>query len=742
MSAVFLKIVNMSISAGWIVLAVLVLRFLLKKAPKWIRVLLWGIVAVRLICPFTIESVLSLIPSAETVSPEIMMDQTPQIHSGVSFINNTVNPVIESSFAPEGLVSVNPLQIWIPVFAILWLAGIAGMMIYTAVTYCCLKRRVRTAVLLRDNIFQSEQVVSPFVLGLIKPKIYLPFQIQATDMDLVIAHEQVHIKRLDHWWKPVGFLLLTLHWFNPLMWLGYVLLCRDIELACDEKVIEHLDINDRADYSQALLNCSVNRRMIAACPLAFGENSIKKRIKSVLNYKKPAFWIIVIAVAASIVTAVCFLTNPPGVNEELSVFIDMQIMEHNQGKYFPGQFTAVNHKILGTKRSKGNITVFLLARYQEYSFENGEIQQAGGSYIPTAITAKRTGKHGHYKLVEYWEPRDGSYYAEDIKAKFPWYLHAKALDMRYSKEQSAWCDNAAKEYFSDVTNVGGADKPVNITVKSDLEKLKEKFPMYFDLDTSNGLDVYIWQMAKDSYSCALLPGKTFNYTQDELWDLHKNAATIEEMRTIVASYNLSRSDVAVIPIQLPISSYAYTIDDRYRQLLTGLFWGDYGLALGQYHSDYCIDEATFDIDGDGKPEECTLSYGPTSGLFTIKLSVYETAGTGRLYEYFNIFNGPAGELSFIQTDDGMKLRLVPYHENIHVDYTFSIEDGNIVLISPDNIYVWEYWGEQGVNSPFSDVQIFKALEKNGYTSYSPTSYIVIDEYGTPVLAISHPSRSP
>lgn len=668
MSAVFLKIVNMSISAGWIVLAVLVLRLLLRKAPKWIRVILWGIVAVRLICPFTIESALSLIPSAETVSPEIMLEQTPQIHTGVPILNSTINPVIEESFAPEGLVSINPLQIWIPVFAILWLAGIAGMLIYTAVTYWRLKRRVRTAVLLRDNIYQSEHVSSPFVLGLLHPKIYLPFQIREQDAESVIAHEQAHIKRLDHWWKPVGFFLLTLHWFNPLMWLGYVLLCRDIELACDEKVIKNLDIDQKADYSQALLNCSVNRKMIAACPLAFGESSIKTRIKSVLNYKKPAFWIIVIAVTACIVASVCFLTNPPALNEELSVFIDTQIAEHHQGKYLNGTFIAVNHKVLGTRKSFGKTTVYMWVRYQEYNYENGEIQPTGGCYIPTVITAKRTGKHGHYELVEYWEPRDGSYYAEDIKAKFPWYLHGKALSMRYSKEQSDWCDNAAKEHFAEF---GGAEQPAKVTVKTNLERLREKFPMYFDLDTGNGLNVYIWQMAKDSFYCALLPGKTFNYTQGELWDLHKNAATIEEMRAIVNSYGLSKEDVTVVPIQMPISSYAYTINDQYRQAVTELFWSAAGLPYRNY-----ITGAYFDVDGDGKQEQCNLYYGPTSGLFTIVLTVFEED-----LEYMNVYNMPcAGEMFFVPTDKGIVLRVSPYTDKSTVfDYAFSVRDGNIIL---------------------------------------------------------------
>lgn len=310
MSEIFLKIINMSISASYIVLAVLLLRLLLKKAPKWITVVLWGIVSVRLVCPFSIESVLSLIPSSEVVSPNIMTDKTPTINTGIPIINSTLNPVIGDSFTPNPGDSANPLQVLIPILTAIWIVGMVALLIYTVISYARVRRKIGTAVLLHENIYQSENVVSPFVLGIIKPKIYLPFNINEKDMEHVVAHEMAHIRRKDHLWKPLGFILLTLHWFNPLMWLGYVLLCRDIEIACDEKVIKELDHDARADYSQALLTCSVNRRTIAACPLAFGEVVVKDRVKSVLNYKKPAFWIIIAAIVACVVVAVCFLTNP------------------------------------------------------------------------------------------------------------------------------------------------------------------------------------------------------------------------------------------------------------------------------------------------------------------------------------------------------------------------------------------------------------------------------------------------
>ena len=310
MSELFLKIINMSISASWLILAVLILRLVLKKAPKWVNVLLWGIVAVRLAFPFSIESALSLIPSAETIPPNIGMNTTPTINSGINAINNAVNPIISQSNTPMAGASVNPLQITIGIFEYIWIFGMIALALYTAISYWRLHRKVDTAVRYKDNIFQSENVKSPFVLGIIKPRIYLPFNMNGQDLEHVVAHEQAHIHRKDHWWKPLGFLLLTIHWFNPLMWLAYVLLCRDIELACDEKVIKELGNEQRADYMQALVACSVNRRMIAACPLAFGEVGVKERVKSVMNYKKPAFWVIIIAVIICVGVAACFLTNP------------------------------------------------------------------------------------------------------------------------------------------------------------------------------------------------------------------------------------------------------------------------------------------------------------------------------------------------------------------------------------------------------------------------------------------------
>ena len=310
MSDLFLKIVNMSISASWLVVAVLILRLVLKKAPKWVNVLLWGIVAVRLICPFSFESALSLIPSAETFPEKIISGPSFDVQTGITPIDNRINDYLGDRYFEGVTVPTNNGNNVMTILTIVWIIGILLLATYTVISYWRLHREIDTAVRYKDNIFQSENVSSPFVLGIINPRIYLPFSMNEQDMEHVVAHEQAHIRRKDHWWKPLGFLLLTVHWFNPLMWLAYVLLCRDIELACDEKVIKELGNEQRADYTQALVACSVNRRMIAACPLAFGEVGVKDRVKSVMNYKKPAFWIIILAVIACVIVAVCFLTNP------------------------------------------------------------------------------------------------------------------------------------------------------------------------------------------------------------------------------------------------------------------------------------------------------------------------------------------------------------------------------------------------------------------------------------------------
>lgn len=310
MDDVFLKLVNLSISASWLILAVLVLRVVLKKAPKWVMPLLWGVVALRLVCLFSIESALSLIPSAETIPSEIVTETREPVLYEQATLDIVTNPTLPSAAEVPVGVSRQQAQVDFNIYSVLWLAGMAALLVHALVSAGKLKRKLATAILLRDNIYESEFVDSPFVFGVVKPNIYLPMHMDEGTAAYVIAHERAHLARRDHWWKVLGYLVLALHWFNPLVWVAYILFCRDIELACDERVVKGLDGAARADYSQALLSCAAPKRAVAACPLAFGEGNIKTRVKSALHYKKPAFWVAAAAVLAVVIVAVCFLTNP------------------------------------------------------------------------------------------------------------------------------------------------------------------------------------------------------------------------------------------------------------------------------------------------------------------------------------------------------------------------------------------------------------------------------------------------
>lgn len=350
MDDVFLKLVNLSISASWLILAVLVLRVVLKKAPKWVMPLLWGVVALRLVCLFSIESALSLIPSAETIPSEIVTETREPVLYEQATLDIVTNPTLPSAAEVPVGVSRQQAQVDFNIYSVLWLAGMAALLVHALVSAGRLKRKLATAILLRDNIYESEFVDSPFVFGVVKPNIYLPMHMDEGTAAYVIAHECAHLARRDHWWKVLGYLVLALHWFNPLVWVAYILFCRDIELACDEKVVKGLDGAARADYSQALLSCAAPGRAVAACPLAFGEGNIKMRVKSALHYKKPAFWVAAAAVLAVVIVAVCFLTNPR--SERGSLVWAQKLNAADVASielYVPAEGKARQYKKLGTE---------------------------------------------------------------------------------------------------------------------------------------------------------------------------------------------------------------------------------------------------------------------------------------------------------------------------------------------------------------------------------------------------------
>ena len=346
MANFFLEIANMSITASYLIVAVIVLRLVLTKAPKWIRGILWGLVGIRLVVPFSFESMFSLLPGKSPIPADTLQSTatgtdvgTPPVMPDFSTSAGAApqSTDVAGTFAPVEETLQTGGDSWTDILAIVWLVGMIVMLAYCIISYLRLKRRMADAVIYNGglcvdgckedasekhgkkySIYQSEKVVSPFVLGFLKPRIYVPFQMDIKDMECVIAHEKAHIARKDHWIKPIAFILLSFYWFNPLVWVAYILLCRDIELACDEKVIKEMGENHKKAYSEALLKCSAPGRMISACPLAFGEVGVKKRIVNVLNYKKPAFWIILVSMLLCVVVAVCFMTKPKTEGEKNS----------------------------------------------------------------------------------------------------------------------------------------------------------------------------------------------------------------------------------------------------------------------------------------------------------------------------------------------------------------------------------------------------------------------------------------
>ncbi len=572
MADIFLKIVNMSISACWIILAVIMFRFIFKNVPKWINCVLWGIAGLRLVMPFSFESIFSLVPSPETIT-KLPDSPRPQIDSGNSVIDNQVNGYLQSNYFEGVTRPTSNFTDITTIFAIIWIVGISALIIYTLISYLRLKNEIKTAVLLRDNIYQSEAVASPFILGIIKPKIYLPFNLNDQEISSVIAHEKAHLQRKDHLWKPLGFLILTLHWFNPVVWMGYILLCRDIELACDEKVIKDLNNEERADYSQALLTCSVNRRMIAACPLAFGEVGVKDRIKSILSYKKPAFWIILVSVITSIIVALCFLTNP--VSDKL---------QNIEG-----------HKLEGILNKNAIITV-----------SDGDNQKYIGSVD------------------------------DDMLKKL---LNIKISDKELSASRDENRDKSKTIYIS-----------IPVESEAITTHFSETICVHFNNDFSA-----VW--VNDNIK------PTFSYSV-------KDSVKAKKLYEAISDY--------------PLSDNSNISNDESDSIYNNI-----------------IDSVIFDIDADGIDEQCVLSYGPTSGLYTVVFTATELHKNES--DYINTFNFQyTGGTEFYKSSENklqIKCKNKIYDEGkiVNEDDVFldiHIEDNNIVLL--EGCIAIPYWGEQGI----------------------------------------------
>lgn len=310
MTGIFLHIVNISITAGWMILAVLLLRLILKNAPKYIRLILWALVGLRLLLPFSLKSNFSLVPSVETIPYDIALQRVPSVNTGLTVTNDLINPVIEKSLSTKGIQSMNPLQFLLPVLSILWILGVVALFLYAFISYLKLKKEIRASILVSENIYICDDIKSPFILGVIRPKIYIPSNLEEKHKSFVLSHERAHIERKDYLWKILGFMLLSIYWFQPLTWVSYLLFCKDMELSCDEKVIKDYSKEEKARYSEALLHLSFPKKRILSCPVFFGESAVKERIKRVLSFKKPHVLIVTVSILVCILTSACFLTDP------------------------------------------------------------------------------------------------------------------------------------------------------------------------------------------------------------------------------------------------------------------------------------------------------------------------------------------------------------------------------------------------------------------------------------------------
>lgn len=451
MSAVFLTVLNQGLAAGWMILAVLLVRLLMRKAPRWLIVLLWGLVALRLLIPFHRESNYSLIPSAEPIPPTAQYEAFPAIDSGVDLLDNAVNPVLGESLAGSPADSVNPIQVWIAAGSLVWILGAAMILLYAVFSYLRLVLRLRTAVPIGEGVYEADGIGTPFLMGILHPRIYLPSGLMEPERGYMLAHEKTHLKRRDQLWKLLGYLLLSIYWFQPLSWIAYLLLCRDIELACDEKVIRDLNPAERKDYARTLLEAGAGKRVVLTCPVAFGENSVKQRIKNVLNYRKPRFWLVLVMLLLCLGVAFCFLTDPiQSKDERLQVFLETTITNHEM-KYIhhPGDgiFPVIDYKILAIRKEGNTTTVYLWTLCEEYAMRDGKVVLQSGAWTPSVVTAKRV--QDYYTLQEYWQPGEGERYMKDIREKVPFYLWKRFSSGEGTiAEMRQRSQKAAEDYFA------------------------------------------------------------------------------------------------------------------------------------------------------------------------------------------------------------------------------------------------------------------------------------------------------
>ncbi|MBR3971948.1 MAG: hypothetical protein IKJ83_03585, partial [Ruminococcus sp.] len=521
MGNLFLTILNISITASYIALAAIMLRFLLKKNPKWISCLLWALLAVRLLVPFSLESKLSLIPDSEpikantsvsSVSPSVNNNtsQTPAVNNNVSDIPITpvtpVNPDKAEDTPVQDIAPITPdadnltlEEKETDIFSVLsyiWIGGAGCMIAYSALSYLRIKARVRASIKTDKNIYICDDISTPFILGVINPRIYLPSTLSGDELQYITNHEKAHLRRCDHLWKPLGFILLSFHWFNPLMWVSYILLCRDIELACDEKVLKDMGADSKKHYSETLLSFSTERKLVSACPLAFGEVGVKQRIKNILNYKKPAFWVILLSLLLCIAVGFCFLTNPVKEKENTDTSSDLA---QNLPEILPADCITDNY-ILYTYQNATNPTKtsYIKLYPEDNSFKL--MLNPLSSYMPMGTYTIRD-----KKLILETDSDDNSYVFEFLDSYTLMFIKDESSqipEFRYSAE-----DTESSPSFDD----GAIFAIANTKYKGSTHSRETVIPYTYEEIVEIIIDAYPWNHEDGSSAIPDFPHASYMY---------------------------------------------------------------------------------------------------------------------------------------------------------------------------------------------------------------------------------------
>ena len=701
MAAVFLKLLNLSISASWLVLAVLVLRLISKRSPKWMNVLLWGIVALRLVLPFSIASALSLIPSAETVSPAaVQFDPAPTITSGVSVIDNAVNPSLSEHFAAVPTASVNPLYVWTEIAGWVWLIGLGAMLFYALVSFLRLRRRVSVSLPVQDHIYLCDAISSPFILGVVKPHIYLPSGLDEVQRQNVLAHEQAHLARRDHWWKPLGFALLAVYWFNPVLWLAYTLLCRDIELACDERVIRTMDESAVKTYSTVLLACSMPRKTVITCPLAFGEVGVKERVRNALHYKKPAFWVVAASVAVCVVVAVCFLTDPPtdtdaaglvGFHREQVTYADVTdasgaqpssvqlTAEETDAVY--ALLDALQYKRLGAASAMQDCYARLY--FISAAGERCEVMLSEREMLVNPITGGKTARlyelrSGSTKLRDYLFGCIGASEAADDVDRFyvdDWSICIVGQWLRNAGTRIWWSDSS-DAYLGVVKHTGLADE---LTGLQNAGHAVEELDGYYRCITQEGLSntiVYLYPVPSNE-SCYWVETH-WSYDSADESEVELQA---QQLRMMAESFRLENGSSTVPPSQDEINDlHGDTASDDFSISGTVFSYGDESWDLAEQSPAIT---SLLNCDAVGQYVVITGHGGPKNALYFIfdtESRSFSNAfiGTHLVWQYDDLSTAAYVDGSNILSIDGRTLAELDLAENEYVYGLSYSQDGTVL----------------------------------------------------------------